>query len=274
MFVVHEHQQGLWRRAQRDSAGRAADALRIRASPQILHGIDEKCRIDRCMHSLFGASKVAADVVAQEYGRYFRMNVGIFRGGCLTGPSHSRRRTARLSFVSGEGDALTAVTIGCFGYKGKQVRDNIHCSTWCARSRPSPQPAARGSLQPGWRAGEQRLDAGGDRAHRTDDRTQVDLAIFEEARKGDHICYISDLASLRITIRDGSYSQPGCDPGGDDSGQRGEVSPAPRPVSAAGRWINWARITFVRGSYYSPFDIVFSCRLLSKPRQDSQPHHR
>src|SRR5207244_6718955 len=59
------------------------------ANPEDFEGIDETCRIDRTLHSLFGASKVAADVMAQEYGRYFGMKVGIFRGGCLTGPSHS-----------------------------------------------------------------------------------------------------------------------------------------------------------------------------------------
>jgi CDP-paratose 2-epimerase len=59
------------------------------ANPEDYNGISEECRIDRCLHSLFGASKTAADVVAQEYGRYFGMKVGIFRGGCLTGASHS-----------------------------------------------------------------------------------------------------------------------------------------------------------------------------------------
>ncbi|MGH9703387.1 MAG: NAD-dependent epimerase/dehydratase family protein, partial [Candidatus Acidiferrales bacterium] len=59
------------------------------SDPKDYHGIDENCRIDRTMHSLFGASKTAADVVAQEYGRYFGLKTGIFRGGCLTGPTHS-----------------------------------------------------------------------------------------------------------------------------------------------------------------------------------------
>jgi len=59
------------------------------ARPEDHHGVSESCRIDRTLHSLFGASKAAADLVAQEYGRYFGMKVGVFRGGCLTGPSHS-----------------------------------------------------------------------------------------------------------------------------------------------------------------------------------------
>jgi CDP-paratose 2-epimerase len=59
------------------------------ARPEDYHGVSEECRIDRCLHSLFGASKAAGDIMPQEYGRYFQMKVGIFRGGCLTGPSHS-----------------------------------------------------------------------------------------------------------------------------------------------------------------------------------------
>ena len=59
------------------------------ARPEEYNGIDENCRIDQTTHSLFGASKTAADIIAQEYGRYFGMKVGVFRGGCLTGPSHS-----------------------------------------------------------------------------------------------------------------------------------------------------------------------------------------
>src|SRR5262249_55093651 len=57
--------------------------------PEDYHGISEHCRLDQSLHSLFGASKAAADLIAQEYGRYYGMNVGVFRGGCLTGPSHS-----------------------------------------------------------------------------------------------------------------------------------------------------------------------------------------
>jgi CDP-paratose 2-epimerase len=88
-------------------------------------GIDETCRIDRTLHSLFGASKTAADVMAQEYGRYFDMPVGIFRGGCLTGPSHCGAELhgflSYLVHVAVHGKRYTV-----FGYKGKQVRDQIH----------------------------------------------------------------------------------------------------------------------------------------------------
>ena len=68
-------------------------------------GVDENCRIDRTMHSLFGASKTAADLVAQEYGRYFGMKVGMFRGGCLTGPTHSGRGAAWIFVLPGESGA-------------------------------------------------------------------------------------------------------------------------------------------------------------------------
>src|SRR2546427_6848642 len=88
-------------------------------------GVAGNCRIDQTMHSLFGASKAAADLVAQEYGRYFNMKVGIFRGGCLTGPSHSGAE------VHGFFSDLVKVALNggrdfVFGYKGKQMRDNIH----------------------------------------------------------------------------------------------------------------------------------------------------
>src|SRR5229473_2696040 len=95
------------------------------ARPEDYDGIDETCRIDRTLHSLFGASKAAADLVAQEYGRYFQMKVGIFRGGCLTGPSHSGVELhGFLSYLVKV--MLSGGTYSVFGYKGKQVRDNIH----------------------------------------------------------------------------------------------------------------------------------------------------
>ncbi len=88
------------------------------------HGVNESCRIDQTLHSLFGASKAAADIVAQEYGRYFGMKVGIFRGGCLTGASHSGVELhGFLSYLVHV--AVTGKPYTIFGYKGKQVRDQI-----------------------------------------------------------------------------------------------------------------------------------------------------
>lgn len=89
------------------------------------HGIDETMSIDQTKHSLFGASKVAADVLVQEYGRYFGMNTGVFRGGCLTGPGHSGTRLhGFLSYLMK--CAVSGREYVIYGYKGKQVRDNIH----------------------------------------------------------------------------------------------------------------------------------------------------
>jgi CDP-paratose 2-epimerase len=89
------------------------------------HGIDESMSIDATMHSVFGASKVAADVMVQEYGRYFDMKTACFRGGCLTGPGHSGAELhGFLSYLMK--CAVTGRPYTVFGYKGKQVRDNIH----------------------------------------------------------------------------------------------------------------------------------------------------
>lgn len=89
------------------------------------NGIDEHMSIDHTKHSLFGASKVAADVLVQEYGRYFGMKTAIFRGGCLTGPNHSGAKLhGFLSYLMK--CAVTGEHYTVFGYKGKQVRDNIH----------------------------------------------------------------------------------------------------------------------------------------------------
>lgn len=93
--------------------------------PFAAHGIDETMRVDRCLHSLFGASKLAADVVVQEYGRYFGMRTACFRGGCLTGPGHSG--TMLHGFLAYLAKcAVTGAPYRVLGYKGKQVRDNIH----------------------------------------------------------------------------------------------------------------------------------------------------
>ncbi|MFA5275929.1 MAG: NAD-dependent epimerase/dehydratase family protein [Candidatus Omnitrophota bacterium] len=88
-------------------------------------GIDEGMSVDNCLHSLFGASKVAADILTQEYGRYFGMKTAIFRAGCLTGPLHSGAELhGFLSYLVK--CAITKKEYRIFGYKGKQVRDNIH----------------------------------------------------------------------------------------------------------------------------------------------------
>lgn len=90
------------------------------------HGISEEMSIDQSKHSLFGASKVAADILVQEYGRYFEMPTAVFRGGCLTGPGHSGAALhGFLAYLMK--CAITGQHYTIHGYKGKQVRDNIHC---------------------------------------------------------------------------------------------------------------------------------------------------
>src|SRR6185369_3966584 len=89
------------------------------------HGIDESMSIDDTLHSVFGVSKLAADVMVQEYGKYFGMKTGIFRGGCLTGPAHAGAELhGFLAYLVK--CAIEKKSYRIFGYKGKQVRDNIH----------------------------------------------------------------------------------------------------------------------------------------------------
>jgi CDP-paratose 2-epimerase len=93
--------------------------------PYYQRGIDESMSIDDTLHSVFGASKVAADIMVQEYGKYFGLKTGIFRGGCLTGPAHSGAELhGFLAYLMQ--CAVTGARYRIFGYKGKQVRDNIH----------------------------------------------------------------------------------------------------------------------------------------------------
>lgn len=97
----------------------------INPTSKYKNGINEDMSIDHCKHSLFGASKVAADILVQEYGRYFSLATTVLRGGCLTGPSHSGTKLhGFLSYLMRCAIAKKEYTI--IGYKGKQVRDNIH----------------------------------------------------------------------------------------------------------------------------------------------------
>jgi CDP-paratose 2-epimerase len=160
-------------------------------------GIDETMRIDRCLHSLFGASKAAGDIVAQEYGRYFDLPVGVFRGGCLTGPRHSSVELhGFLSYLAKV--AVSGGTYTIFGYKGKQVRDQIHSmdvnlalDAFCADPRPGEV-----------------YNLGGGRGNSAsliecvamiDELTgrKLTTTYTDTNRIGDHICYISNLSKLR-----------------------------------------------------------------------------
>ena len=125
------------------------------------NGISEEFSVDQSKHSLFGASKLAGDIMVQEYGRYFNMPTCCLRGGCLTGPNHSGVELhGFLSYLSKCN--LEEREYKVFGYKGKQVRDNIHSEDvarfmfefWKA-------PRGGGSIQPGWRQEQLLLDPGG-----------------------------------------------------------------------------------------------------------------
>ena len=160
-------------------------------------GISEAMRIDRSKHSIFGASKVAADVMTQEYGRYFRMRTACLRGSCLTGPNHSGVELhGFLSYLVKV--QMQGRTYRIYGYKGKQVRDNIHSyDVACAIEAIYQSP----------RCGEvYNLGGGRDNAcsileafDRVADLTgkKMRYEYQETHREGDHICYISDLSRLQ-----------------------------------------------------------------------------
>ena len=168
------------------------------ARPEDYNGISESCRIDQTLHSLFGASKTSADVLAQEYGRYFGMKVGVFRGGCLTGPSHSG--VELHGFLS----YLVKVAVGggqytVFGYKGKQVRDQIH-SVDVIRAfeafAANPRPGEVYNLG-GGRANSASVLESISMIEQKIGRS-IDWTYDERNRRGDHICYISDLSKLQF----------------------------------------------------------------------------
>jgi CDP-paratose 2-epimerase len=168
------------------------------ARPEDYAGIDENCRIDRTLHSLFGASKASADLMAQEYGRYFGMNVGIFRGGCLTGPSHSGVELhGFLSYLVKV--ALTGGSYSVFGYKAKQVRDNIHSHDVVRAMEEfaaNPRPGEVYNLGGGRENSVSMLEA----IAKIEELSgkKLNWKYVNENRKGDHICYISNLAKLKL----------------------------------------------------------------------------
>jgi CDP-paratose 2-epimerase len=160
-------------------------------------GIDENCRIDRTLHSLFGASKASADLMAQEYGRYFGMNVGILRGGCLTGPSHSGVELhGFLSYLVKV--ALADGNYSVFGYKAKQVRDNIHShDVVCAIEEfaANPRPGEVYNIGGGRTNSISMLEAIAKIEQMSGKKLK--WKYVDQNRKGDHICYISNLSKFK-----------------------------------------------------------------------------
>ena len=161
------------------------------------HGIPETFTIDQSKHSLFGASKVAADVIVQEYGRYFGMPTCCLRGGCLTGPNHSGVELhGFLSYLVKCN--LEGREYRVFGYKGKQVRDNIHSldvARFMAAFVASPRVGEVYNLG-GGKANSCSILEAFKITEKLTDKAQV-YTYVDENRIGDHICYYSDLRKMR-----------------------------------------------------------------------------
>jgi len=173
------------------------------------NGIDESMTIDNSKHSIFGASKVAADVMVQEYGKYFGMKTAIFRGGCLTGPAHSGAKLhGFLSYL------IKSIAIGetytIFGYKGKQVRDNIHAFDFVNAMYQVYQNPRVGEV----------YNMGGSRHSNISILEAVKKAekilgkkakikTRNKPRSGDHIWYISDVSKFKLHYPDWEYTFDG-----------------------------------------------------------------
>ncbi|MEI8317047.1 MAG: NAD-dependent epimerase/dehydratase family protein [Planctomycetia bacterium] len=160
------------------------------------HGIPETFRIDASKHSLFGASKVAADVMTQEYGRYFGMPTVCLRGGCLTGPAHSGVELhGFLSYLMRCN--VEGRTYNVFGYKGKQVRDNIHAfdvASFIEHFIAAPRSGEVYNIG-GGRANSCSILEAFEHAEEVTGK-KMQWQYVEKAREGDHICYISDLRKM------------------------------------------------------------------------------
>jgi CDP-paratose 2-epimerase len=164
--------------------------------PAHANGIAETFSIDQSKHSLFGASKVAADVMVQEYGRYFGMPTCCLRGGCLTGPNHSGVELhGFLSYLIK--CCLEGRTYRVFGYKGKQVRDNIHSHDVVAFMLAfieKPRPGEVYNIGGGRQNSCSILEAF-ELAEQASGK-QMQYEYVDQNRIGDHICYISDLSKM------------------------------------------------------------------------------
>jgi len=161
------------------------------------NGIKETFSIDQCTHSVFGASKVAADVMVQEYGRYFGMNTCVFRGGCLTGPAHSGVELhGFLSYLVK--CVMHEIPYKIYGYKGKQVRDNIHSYDVVKAIEyviKNPNPGAVYNMGGGRENSISMLEAISIAEEISGKK--LNWQYVDENRIGDHICYISDLTKFK-----------------------------------------------------------------------------
>lgn len=160
-------------------------------------GIDESMSLDQTLHSVFGASKVAADIMVQEYGRYFGLKTGVFRGGCLTGPNHSGAQLhGFLSYLVK--CIVTGAPYTIFGHKGKQVRDNIHARDLVAmfwHFHQNPRPGEVYNAGGGRQANVSMLEAIAKVEKITGKKANV--VYSDTPRVGDHIWYVSDLGKFK-----------------------------------------------------------------------------
>lgn len=165
--------------------------------PFARHGIDESMSIDASMHSLFGASKLAADVLTQEYGRYFGMRTAVFRCGCLTGPAHAGAELhGFLAYLAK--CAVTGRPYTIYGHKGKQVRDNIHSrdlvnAFW--HFFQAPRAAAVYNMGGSRHSNCSILEA--IRMIEALSGRRVRATLSDKARAGDHVWYVSDVRRFR-----------------------------------------------------------------------------
>lgn len=171
-------------------------ATRYTYYPDDHPGIDETCSLDYCTHSVFGASKLAADVMAQEYARTYGLKVGVFRGGCITGSAHAGVELhGFLSYLVKAGKNVQPYTI--YGYKGKQVRDNLHAYdlvTAFEEFRKKPRPGAVYNIGGGQENSISILEA---LAELEKFGLRPPTEYCETPRLGDHRCYITDLRRFR-----------------------------------------------------------------------------
>jgi CDP-paratose 2-epimerase len=165
--------------------------------PYALHGIPESMSVDQTVHSLFGASKIAADVLVQEYGRYFGMKTACFRGGCLSGPNHSGTQLhGFLAYLMKCAVTQTRYTI--FGYKKKQVRDNIHSADLIRAFHEFYKQPRSGEV----------YNMGGGRYSNCSMLEAIAICeqitgrplqstYVEQNRRGDHIWWVSDISRFQ-----------------------------------------------------------------------------
>ncbi|BBK30828.1 CDP-paratose 2-epimerase [Stella humosa] len=175
------------------------------AHPYARHGIDEHMSIDGTLHSLFGVSKAAADLLVQEYGRYFGLRTACFRGGCLTGADHSGAELhGFLAYLMR--CAVTDKPYTVFGHKAKQVRDNIHAddlaaALWAFVERP--RPASVYNIGGGRHANCSMLEAIAGCERRTG--RPMRWSYSDDARTGDHIWWVSDTRRFQADFPDWRY---------------------------------------------------------------------